>query len=242
MSHRILALWTVPRSGSTAFERMMMERGDHTVVHEPFSLHYYFGPDRRSARYDDVRPESSPEAILADLDAAARDRPVFVKDMAAHVHGLTDEPFLGRFTHTFLIRDPAWALPSLAEHWPDFTDEEAGYEALASLVDATTDRGSTPVIIDSDDLRSDPEPTVRAYCSAVGIPYLRSALTWAPGMPTEWKLWEEWHRDVAESRGFAPPVPGPSPVRDSRRVRDAYTRCAPIYERLLGLRLGTDRR
>ncbi len=51
MSHRITFLWTVPRSVSTSFERMMMERGDHVVFDEPFSRSYYFGPDRRSARY-----------------------------------------------------------------------------------------------------------------------------------------------------------------------------------------------
>jgi hypothetical protein len=32
-----LMLWRVPRSRSTAFFRMMAERGDFTVVHEPFS-------------------------------------------------------------------------------------------------------------------------------------------------------------------------------------------------------------
>jgi hypothetical protein len=32
-----LMLWSAPRSRSTAFFRMMAERGDFTVVHEPFS-------------------------------------------------------------------------------------------------------------------------------------------------------------------------------------------------------------
>ena len=32
-----LALWSAPRSRSTAFERMMRARGDFTVLHEPFS-------------------------------------------------------------------------------------------------------------------------------------------------------------------------------------------------------------
>jgi len=32
-----LMLWSVPRSRSTAFFRMMAERGDFSVVHEPFS-------------------------------------------------------------------------------------------------------------------------------------------------------------------------------------------------------------
>lgn len=34
----VIALWAHPRSVSTAFLRMMAERGDVTVVHEPLVL------------------------------------------------------------------------------------------------------------------------------------------------------------------------------------------------------------
>lgn len=39
----LLMLWSAPRSRSTAFFRMMAERGDFTVVHEPFSYLAEFG-------------------------------------------------------------------------------------------------------------------------------------------------------------------------------------------------------
>jgi hypothetical protein len=39
----VLALWSAPRCRSTAFERMMTERGDRVVVHEPFSRVVDFG-------------------------------------------------------------------------------------------------------------------------------------------------------------------------------------------------------
>ena len=84
MTHRITMLWTVPRSVSTSFERMMMARGDHVVIDEPFSRSYYFGPDRRSTRFTDSLPRRSAGEVLADIEEAARERPVFVKDMAYH--------------------------------------------------------------------------------------------------------------------------------------------------------------
>jgi hypothetical protein len=34
----------VPRSISTAFERVFVERDDFEVLHEPFSDAYYYGP------------------------------------------------------------------------------------------------------------------------------------------------------------------------------------------------------
>ncbi len=39
--NRIIALWCHPRSLSTAFERMVIERGDLEVIHEPFLYLYY---------------------------------------------------------------------------------------------------------------------------------------------------------------------------------------------------------
>ncbi|HUD39315.1 MAG TPA: hypothetical protein VMR14_20630 [Streptosporangiaceae bacterium] len=48
----ILMLWSAPRSRSTAFFRMMIERGDFVCVHEPFSYLAEFGHvDLEGTRY-----------------------------------------------------------------------------------------------------------------------------------------------------------------------------------------------
>lgn len=54
---RPTALWAVPRSRSTVFERVFMERGDFEVLHEPFSIAYYCGSDRISDRFSDEPPK-----------------------------------------------------------------------------------------------------------------------------------------------------------------------------------------
>ena len=72
MSHRVVFLWTVPRSVSTSFERMMSARGDHTVLDEPFSRSYYYGPDRRSDRYDETLTECSAPEVLERIEQAER--------------------------------------------------------------------------------------------------------------------------------------------------------------------------
>ena len=43
--HKIIALWAVPRSTSTAFEWMMRQRGDLDCLHEPFGEAWYQGED-----------------------------------------------------------------------------------------------------------------------------------------------------------------------------------------------------
>ena len=39
--NKIVPLWSVPRSISTGFERMMFERGDFKVIHEPYGYFFY---------------------------------------------------------------------------------------------------------------------------------------------------------------------------------------------------------
>lgn len=231
-----MALWAVPRAASTAFERMVIERGDHAVFDEPFSEHYYFGPQKVSRRFAEVRPHADPDAILERVEGAARQGPTFVKDMAYHVAGVASPAFAGRFTNTFLIRDPARSLPSLARMWPDFTDEEAGYEALAALVADAEAAGQEPVVIDSDDLCRDPAGVVAAWCHRVAIPYLPGALSWAPGMRPEWQLWPDWYGATSRSTGFRPPSDAP-PEPPGDRVRAALERCVPVYEALRARRL-----
>jgi len=127
----LLALWAMPRTVSTAFGRMMIERGDHLVIDEPWSRAYYFGPERRSDRYPLTFPESTYANVRAGVLAAGRSTPVFVKDMAYHAApGLTSDD-LSAMTHTFLIRDPRAALSSLHARWPDWYANAAASTGFA---------------------------------------------------------------------------------------------------------------
>ncbi|MEM7800727.1 MAG: hypothetical protein AAF633_16160 [Chloroflexota bacterium] len=44
--------------------------------------------------------------------------------------------------------------------------------------------------IDSDDLLEDPHSMVEIYCNAVGIPYMKKALSWEPGARDEVSWWD----------------------------------------------------
>ena len=60
----ILAFWVHPRSLSTAFERVFLERADFRVLHEPFSALYYVYENRVDCpgqHIDPNAPMSYPE-------------------------------------------------------------------------------------------------------------------------------------------------------------------------------------
>jgi hypothetical protein len=235
-TRRILALWSAPRTVSTAFDKMMRTRGDHLVRTEPFSVAYYFGPEQQSRRFVVSHRDTTFTQVLEELREQCKQGPVFIKEMAYQLGPMLRPDVLRDFHGSFLIRDPARALPSLAEQWPDFTDQEAGYIAQHELWTMLREAGQDPAVIDSDDLRRDPEAVVGAWCDAVGIPRRPDALDWEPSMPQEWRIWEQWMTNAATSTGFGPPDPRPPPTVDAA-MQQRIARCRPIYDELHAHRL-----
>ncbi|MGI9415201.1 MAG: hypothetical protein ACR2PM_16110 [Hyphomicrobiales bacterium] len=238
----ILALWATPRSTSTPFEWMMRQRGDFRVHHEPFNEAYYYGADRLSVRDDDItpKPDLSFESVWTALRHEAQTANVFVKDFAYSVMHMADDDFLGRFRHSFLIRDPAKVLPSLYHHWPDFTPDEAGFAPLRRMFDMVCQRdGRAPPVIASDDLLDRPHEIVEAYCRAVGIPFLADALTWRTGGRDEvsWYDGGSWHGNLRGSTGIERQPRNYVDIEHDDRLKRAYDEALPHYRALLDHKL-----
>ena len=240
----IVALWAVPRSVSTAFERMIMARGDFAIFHEPFSGYYYFSHNRISNRYFSVSPLPSHgyQAILDDLRATSLARPIFFKDMAYHIRSCLTPSFLALFTNTFLIRHPRHVLPSLYKLLPDFTYEEAGYSTQRRIFSLASDlQATTPIVIDADDLCRSPSLVVQEYCRAINVPFMPQALTWTAGSRPEWALWERWHLDASNSTGFYQrPAHHQDQINALPHLQAAYDYCLPFYLELYERRLRVD--
>ncbi|HEX5849223.1 MAG TPA: hypothetical protein VFY59_08500 [Rubrobacter sp.] len=232
-----VALWAVPRSISTALERVFVERGDYKVFHEPFSVSYYYSPERRSERFASTgtKQEYGYREIL-DLMLGFEEKPVYFKDMAYHMAGIMSEELVSRFTNTFIIRNPAPVIASLSRFWPDFTLEETGYEQQHRLFGLAIENGEDPAVVDAADLIGDPQGTVRAYCEKLGVPFMPESLSWKPGPVPEWEMWTEWHEEAQDSIGIKS-----QPLEDDSEVpaglEDVYDRCLPYYQELHARRL-----
>ncbi len=198
-----IALWAVPRSLSTAFERSFVEREDLDVLHEPFSVSYYYSEDRLSDRYSDVEPnaEHNYEKVLAEV-LRPRQKRLFLKDMAYQAKGVMGPGFISNFVNTFIVRDPKYVLSSLYKMWPDFTLEETGYEELYWAFRYATEAGEDPVVVDAMTFSENPVGILSAYCERVGVPFRPDTLSWEPGEVEEWKTWEGWHEAAEKSTGI----------------------------------------
>lgn len=235
--NKILALWAIPRSTSTAFEWMMRQRGDFLCHHEPFGEAWYYGEDRRTPRQTDVpvRDGLNYANVWSALKRDAENGAVFMKEFPHYVAHMADAPFLAHFTHTFLIRDPARMLPSMWDKWPDFWVEETGYAEQHDLFEQLCDRdGVAPPVIDSDDLLEDPAGTTRRYCEAVGIPFIDAALSWDEGERREVSWYDKgsWHENLKSSTGLIKQKTQYVAIDHNDKLKQAYAHCRPHYDAL----------
>ena len=243
--HKILALWAVPRSTSTAFEWMMRQRGDLDCLHEPFGEAWYQGEEPLWQRFqpgDKTTPGLTLETVWEDIQARAAKGPVFLKDFPHYINHMWTPEFLSHFTHAFLIRDPAKTITSMHDKWPDFHEGEVGFPEQRALFDLLWAlNGSPPPVIDSDDLLEDPEAITEAFCNAVGIPFIPEALSWAPGGdPSAHSWWDggSFHGNLAKSTGLTRQERRYVELAEcAPRVQQVYRRMQPHYQRLHAHRL-----
>jgi hypothetical protein len=233
----VIVLWAHSRSASTAFLRMMLERGDITVAHEP--LLHLTEVGEVSLPGADGTPVSvrSEREVLAHLTALGADRTVFVKEVLDYPYQyLFDHPAeLAPLTHTFIVRDPRQTISSHYAMKQTVTCAEIGYERLCRLFELVWSvTGRQPLVVRAERLLADPEQTIRSYCAHVGLPYREDALRWTPGDRPEWQRHSAWHVDASRSTGFTDRRNSYTDTVDNNpTLRSFYDHHLPFYQRLV---------
>jgi hypothetical protein len=230
--YKPVALWAVPRSISTAFERVFVERNDFEVFHEPFGDSYYYSEERLSDRYSDVEPkaEYNYQNVLSRILEPCEKR-VFVKDMAYHADGLIGPEFATHFKNTFIIRDPKYVIASLHRMWPDFTLEETGFEQLYHLFRYATEADPEGVVVvDAMTFSENPTGVLSAYCEHLNIPFRPDSLSWESEDVPKWERWDEWHEKAQQSTSIER-AERKDPILPEE-LQKAYDYCLPYYYQL----------
>ncbi len=243
MTYPIVALWSHPRSMSTATERIMRERGDCTVLHEPFLVDYYL---HRAVRdmpmLDEVKAKPQDyDAVRAMLLAAGEKGPVFFKDMSYYVvpRIFEDVAFCERLRNVFLIRDPRRSIASYHKLDPGVTSWEIGLEAQWQHYCFLRDElGQAPLVIEAEAVANDPPAVIGRVWQRAGLPFVAAAFDWSGNkVPDDWEHVEGWHKKVLSSTGIRKDDSDPGEVfekaaRTAPHLRDLLNHHWPFYEKL----------
>ncbi len=227
------------------------------VRHEPLSISYYFSSDRRTmipgytAMPIDTNAPTFDEQCTSVVSRTRDGKRVFVKDMAYYC-GNTDQQQRtmldsleskrqesggcdDEIVHTFLIRDPTKAITSLFKKQIEFDvyegethEEEIGILELEHLFRIVTEeRGQKAIVVDADDLISNPEAIMRQYCDLSSLVFDPKMLEWGnEDFPKEWELWGAWHDAAKSGNGFTKDAPVTDTVVDEVEKKHLVTRAA----------------
>ena len=195
-------MWSGPRTVSTAMMRAWENRPDTVVVDEPLYAFYLSSTGLEHPARDEVIASQpvSWGAVVSSLASAPLPDGVtisYAKHMTHHVLPSVDLSAFAPFRHAFLIRDPRSLLASYARVRAAPTLADLGLRQQARLLQEF----GGPVI-DSSDLLAAPEAALRALCSALGVPFSASMLSWPAGPRSSDGVWAPyWYDSVLAVNG-----------------------------------------
>jgi hypothetical protein len=231
-----IAMWSGPRTVSTALMRSWENRPDTVVVDEPL---YAFYLDRTRIDHpgrDQVMASqpASWQAVIKQLTTDPLPSGVtvhYAKHMTHHLLPEVDRDALAPLRHAFLIRDPRELLASYTRVRATPTLDDLGLWQQAEIFD----RFGGPVI-DSRDLLERPEAVLPALCVALGVPFRAEMLHWPAGPRDTDGVWAPyWYESVWKSTGFG--LYRPLTVDLPPPLAELADQCQPYYQQLQARRL-----
>jgi hypothetical protein len=198
-----IAMWSGPRSLSTALMRSWENRADTVVVDEPLYAYYLAATGIDHPGRDAVIASQPTDwrAVVRELtDAPLSAQVCFQKHMTHHVLPEVDLDALTGLRHAYLVREPAALLASYAKVRETPTLDDLGLAQQVRLY-----RRFPGPVVDAADLARDPEATLRRLCAALDVPWDPAMLSWPAGPRDSDGVWAPyWYDAVVASTGFAP--------------------------------------
>ena len=225
-----IAMWSGPRNLSTAMMYAFGNRLDFAIWDEPFYAPYLAktGYDHPMAAEIIAAHESDPEKVAERcLDTIPAQKPHFyMKHMPHHMIDGFPTVWAKECINIHLIRHPARVIASYGVKRSDITDDDIGFRQQAELFDQIGG-----IVIDSAEIRQDPENMLKKLCAAIDLPFDPAMLSWSAGPRADDGIWAaHWYNAVHKSTGFAG-AEGDLPILTGRDV-NLLENALPYYEKM----------
>ena len=237
-----IAMWSGPRNLSTAMMYAFAARSDCVVVDEPFYASYLSATGHVHPMQQDIldsQPCIAQNVVKQCLGTIPNNKPLFyLKQMTHHMVKGFPKDWLSSLTNVFLIRHPARVVASYQRKRETPTLEDIGFVQQCELFEyARALTGTTPTVVDSDDILANPEGVISALCKRIGIVYQPQMLSWPAGGNEADGVWApHWYESVWKSTGLkASPQ---KPVPELKNGLDEIVQQAmPFYEKMVKFKL-----
>lgn len=227
-----IAMWSGPRNLSTAMMYSFGARADFNVMDEPFYAAYLHATGADHPMADEIKQAHETDPNMVGFACRVPGNPhLYMKHMPHHMVDGFPMGWAEDCVHIHLIRHPARVIASYAAKREAPTLDDIGFVQQAELFDQI---GGT--VIDSTDIRADPEGMLRRLCRAIELPFDPAMLSWRAGPRAEDGVWaKHWYNAVHQSTAFAG-AEGEMP-RLEPDMQAVMEQALPYYQRMAVHRL-----
>lgn len=235
-----IAMWSGPRNISTALMRSFENRPDTVVSDEPFYAHYLqkTGVDHPMRKEIMAKGNTMWNSVVAEITGPipGENKVWYQKHMSQHNFPGKDLQWTQKLKNCILIRHPKDVILSYSQKYEITSIFQLGYPQQIALFNMLNRSGSSPLIMDAEDVLKNPKKMLNFLCNKLNIPFYKEMLYWPAGSRESDGIWgQHWYGSVEASTGFHPYIQKKRGLPS--KYRDIYTVCMGNYEKLYSYRL-----
>lgn len=222
-----IAMWSGPRNLSTAMMYSFGNRADFAAWDEPFYAPYLdvSGVEHPMGAEIKTAHECDPAKVAAQCIGPVPDQKpnYYMKHMPHHMIDGIPIDWAQGCINVHLIRHPARVISSYGKKRASISMEDIGFQQQLDLY-----RQIGGIVIDSADIRENPEDMLNLLCDVIGIDFDPAMLSWPAGAKSFDGVWaSHWYDAVHKSTGFAA---AEGPIPDVPDHQELLSECLPFYE------------
>ena len=204
-----IAMWSGPRSLSTALMRAWENRDDTVVWDEPLYPAYLYETDKDDFYAQEITTSYETDwrkVIYRATRSSIPESPriFYQKYISCNYIDHFGFEWLKCLKNCFLIRSPRDLVLSLSKKTSVMSVERTGIPRLYQIYQYVVENtDSPPPIICAHDLQRDPKQTLTLLCDTLGVPFDPQMLRWPSGDRQSDGIWStHWYDSVVQSCAF----------------------------------------
>ena len=235
-------MWSGPRNLSTALMRSFENRDDTIVWDEPLYAYYLKETKKKHPLAKDIinTYETNIDKLILDITKDFGKKHSYQKHMTHHILSTTPIDWIKKGINCFLIRNPKEVIHSYIKKNDLNNSDDIGFPMQIKLFKLVKTLGNQPIIINAEDLSSNPRNILIKLCKNLNIPFLENMLLWPKGKRNSDGIWEKiWYQNVKSSTNFE--IINIKNKKIPTKYQDIYLECLDIYKELNSHNILNDR-
>ena len=227
-------MWSGPRNLSTALMRSFENREDTEVWDEPLYAYYLNETKKIHPLKNEIinHYEKNINILIEAISNTKNDNKIFYqKHMTHHILNKTPLSWINSGINCFLIRDPKDVLLSYIQKNKLIDINDLGFPAQKKIFNLVKSYGKDPIVINADDLSSNPRKVIVRLCNKLKIPFSEKMLEWPKGKRKSDGIWEKvWYQNVKSTTEFIKLKK--NNINIPKMYENIYSDCIKIYNNI----------